>query len=368
MTTYNIVSLPGDGIGPEVTREALKVANSIAQAYDIELEVEEYAIGGASIDEHGIPVTDEVLNAAKNADAVFLGAVGGPKWDDVSKNKRPEAALLKLRNELGLFTNLRPVRIYKPLIETSTLKRQVVENVDLLVVRELTGGIYFGKPRITENLRVGQRAVDTMVYRSSEIERIAKVAFNAARKRQRKLTSVDKSNILDTSRLWRKTVDKVSKDYDDVDVSHMLVDNCAMQIVENPSQFDVMLTGNMFGDILSDESAMLTGSIGMLPSASLGEDSAMYEPVHGSAPDIAGSGQANPLAAIGSTALMFRYSFDHNQAATDIEEAIHEVLTDGYRTADLQTGASFENVLSTSDITDAIIDRINKNKESITNA
>ncbi len=368
MPTYHIVSLPGDGIGPDVTREALKVSKAIGQYYNTEIDITEYLVGGASIDEHGVPIRDEVLDKAKKADAVFLGAVGGPKWDDVAKNKRPEAALLKLRNELGLFTNLRPVRVYEPLIETSTLKREVIENVDLLVVRELTGGIYFGKPRITEKLSFGERAVDTMVYRSSEIERIAEVAFKAARKRRKKLTSVDKSNILDTSRLWRKTVDQVARKYDDIEVSHMLVDNCAMQLVRDPSQFDVILTGNMFGDILSDESAMLTGSIGMLPSASLGKDSAMYEPVHGSAPDIAGSGKANPLAAIGSAALMYRYSFDNNDAATDIEQAIYDVLADGYRTADLQSGGSNEKVISTAEMSNAIIDRINQKQESTTNA
>ncbi len=368
MPTYNIVSLPGDGIGPEVTREALKISKAIGKKYDTEINISEYPVGGASIDEHEVPIQKKVLDKAKKADAVFLGAVGGPKWDDVAKNKRPEAALLKLRNELGLFTNLRPVRVYEPLIESSTLKREVIENVDLLVVRELTGGIYFGKPRITENLRVGQRAVDTMVYRSSEIERIAKVAFRAARKRRKKLTSVDKSNILDTSRLWRKTVDHIKEQYEDIEVSHMLVDNCAMQLVRDPSQFDVILTGNMFGDILSDESAMLTGSIGMLPSASLGENSAMYEPVHGSAPDIAGTGKANPLAAIGSAALMFRYSFDNNEAATDIENAIFQVLSDGYRTTDLGTGASDEKIISTTEMSEVIIDCINQKTESITNA
>jgi len=369
MSKKKITILPGDGIGPEVTREAVKIITATADKYGVEIETEEYTVGGTSYDEFGTPLRDEVLEACKASDAVFLGAVGGPKWDNVEPENRPEAALLGLRNGLGLYTNLRPVKVYESLIGSSTLKEEVIRDVDLLVVRELTGGIYFGKPRKTEDIEGGgKRAIDSLIYSTPEIERITRKAFEAAAKRKQKVTSVDKSNILDTSRLWRKTVNEVAKDYPNIELEHMLVDNCAMQLVRNPGQFDVILTGNMFGDILSDAASMLTGSIGMLPSASLGDGTAMYEPVHGSAPDIAGSGKANPLAAIASAALLFRYSLDMDEAANDIEEAILEVLQEGFRTADLSAGSDPDKVLNTTEISDAIAERIKLKQENISNA
>lgn len=359
MATKNVVVLPGDGIGPEVTHEAIQVLESTGKQFDITFNFEQFLVGGASIDEYGVPIKDEVLTAAKAADAVFLGAVGGPKWDDVSKDKRPEVALLRLRKELGLFTNLRPVKVYRPLLSSSTLKPEVVSDIDILVVRELTGGIYFGEPRFTEQVNGESRAVDTMEYTESEITRIARVAFDAAKSRKQRVTSVDKANILSTSQLWRKTVTEVASGYDDISMDHMLVDNCAMQLVRNPRQFDVILTENMFGDILSDEAAMLTGSIGMLPSASTGEHTAMYEPVHGSAPDIAGQGVANPLASIASVAMMFRFSFGNEEAAQRIESALEAVLEAGFRTKDLHSGS--EQLVSTSEMGSEIRKHINQN-------
>ncbi|MDZ7262769.1 MAG: 3-isopropylmalate dehydrogenase, partial [candidate division KSB1 bacterium] len=262
-----VVVLPGDGIGQEVSREAVKILKIVGEKFRTEFDLTNYLIGGASLEAYGVPIKDEVLTDCQRADAVLLGAVGGPQWDNNPKELRPEIALLRLRKELGLFTNLRPVKLFPPLIGASTLKSEVIEGIDLLVVRELTGGIYFGQPKFTESLGQEERAVDTMEYRTSEIERIAKVAFEAARQRKKKVTSVDKANILVTSQLWRKTVTRVAQEYPDVRLEHLLVDNCAMQLVRNPKQFDVILTENMFGDILSDEAAMLTGSIGMLPSA-----------------------------------------------------------------------------------------------------
>ena len=370
-TTKKIVLLPGDGIGPEVTEQAIKVSREAAKLNDIELETEEYTVGGKSIDENGVPVTDEAMEACKKADAVFLGAVGGPKWDNVDKSIRPEAALLRLRNELGLFTNLRPIKVFDALVGASSLKKEIVKDIDLMVVRELTGGIYFGEPRKT--VQIGEQeeeATDSLVYRTSEIKRITEAAFDVARKRNRskKVTSVDKSNILDTSRLWRKTVTEMAETNTDIELEHMLVDNCAMQLVRYPAQFDVIVTGNMFGDILSDEAAMITGSIGMLPSASLGTGTAMYEPVHGSAPDIAGSGKANPLAAIGSAAMMFRYSFNAPEAADAIESAVEQVLNDGLRTVDLQSESSETHVATTEEMTQQILTKIAKKKENHANA
>ena len=359
MATKNVVVLPGDGIGPEVTEEAIQVLESTGKQFDITFNFEEFLVGGASIDEYGVPIKDDVLTAAKAADAVFLGAVGGPKWDDVSKDKRPEVALLRLRKELGLFTNLRPVKVYRPLLSSSTLKPEVVSDIDILVVRELTGGIYFGEPRFTEQVNGESRAVDTMEYTESEITRIARVAFEAAKSRKQRVTSVDKANILSTSQLWRKTVTEVASGYNDISMDHMLVDNCAMQLVRNPRQFDVILTENMFGDILSDEAAMLTGSIGMLPSASTGEHTAMYEPVHGSAPDIAGQGVANPLASIASVAMMYRFSFGNEEAAQRIESALEAVLEAGFRTKDLHSGS--EQLVSTSEMGSEIRKHINQN-------
>ncbi|HKK46336.1 MAG TPA: 3-isopropylmalate dehydrogenase, partial [Balneolaceae bacterium] len=301
--TKKITVLPGDGIGPEVTNQALRVLYATGKLFDVEFECEEFPFGGAAIDTWGEPISDVLIEAAKKSDAVLLGAVGGEKWDTQPKDKRPEAGLLGIRNALGLYTNLRPVKVYKALTDSSTLKKEVIEKVNLLVVRELTGGIYFGKPRYIKQEGEEEHAVDTMDYRTSEIERIAVAAFEAAKKRDGRVCSVDKSNVLDTSRLWRKVVLEVAKRYPEVELNHLLVDNCAMQLVRNPGQFDVIVTGNMFGDILSDEASMLTGSIGMLPSASLGNGPGLYEPVHGSGPDIAGTHKANTLAAIASVAL-----------------------------------------------------------------
>jgi len=332
-----IIILPGDGIGPEVTDQAIRILAAVQKRFGVRIEFDVLPVGGAAIERFGVPITDETMTRCKEADAVLLGAVGDPRWDEKPADNRPEAALLRLRRELGLFTNLRPVRVFEPLVDSSTLKPEVVHGVDLLVVRELTGGIYFGKPRLIETVAGEERAVDTMVYRSSEIERIARVAFEAARQRRKKVASVDKANILATSQLWRQTVSRIAADYADVELQHILVDNCAMQLVRNPRQFDVILTENMFGDILSDEAAMLTGSLGMLPSASLGTHHALYEPVHGSAPDIAGQDRANPLATIASVAMMFRHTFRMAEIAAAIDRAIETVLADGYRTGDIHT-------------------------------
>jgi 3-isopropylmalate dehydrogenase len=336
---YKVAVLPGDGIGREVMGEATQVLAQAGKLYGFNIELEEGIVGGASIDAYGKPLTDSVLKLAKESDAVLLGAMGGPKWDGLDYSIRPERALLALRQELGLFANLRPVKVFGALSSASTLKREVVEGTDLLVVRELTGGIYFGQPKGVTRLADGtERGVNTEVYTTPEIERIAHVAFQAARKRRNKVTSVDKANVLEATELWRKVVTRVHKDsgYEDIRLDHMLVDNCAMQLIRDPKQFDVMVTTNMFGDILSDEAAMLTGSIGMLPSASLGGKVGMYEPVHGTAPDIAGQDKANPLATILTVALMLRHSLDQGAAAGRIENAVEAVLNGGYRTLDIQ--------------------------------
>lgn len=336
---YKIAVLPGDGIGPEVMAEGTEVLKQVAQIYGFGVELEAGIVGGASIDAHGKPLVDAVLRLARASDAVLLGAMGGPKWDGLDYSIRPERALLTLRQELGLFANLRPVKLFSALASASTLKREVVEGTDLLVVRELTGGIYFGQPKGVTRLPDGtERGVNTEVYTTPEIERIAHVAFQAALKRRKKVTSVDKANVLEVTELWRKVVTRVHQDegYAEIQLDHMLVDNCAMQLIRNPRQFDVIVTTNMFGDILSDEAAMLTGSIGMLPSASLGGRVGMYEPVHGSAPDIAGQDKANPLATILSVAMMLRHSLGQASAADRIEKAVEEVLNEGYRTADIQ--------------------------------
>jgi 3-isopropylmalate dehydrogenase len=354
-----IVVLPGDGIGPEVTKEAVNILQTVCKRHGTKLKTRTFPVGGASIDRYGRPLTDETLKACKDSSAVLLGAVGGSKWDDQPKDKRPEAALLGLRKELDLFANLRPIKTYKSLVHASTLKREVVRGVDIMIVRELTGGIYFGRPRLIEQTESGERAVDTMVYTTEEIERVAHVAFETATKRDRKVTSVDKANVLDSSRLWRKTVDESADQWPEITLEHMLVDNCAMQLVRDPKQFDVILTGNMFGDILSDEASMITGSIGMLPSASIGKEYAMYEPVHGSAPDIAGQNKANPLAAIASAALMCRYSLDMPDAASEIEDAIQSALQDGFRTGDISSHPSKEYVVSTSEMGSAVLKHLN---------
>ncbi|HAG49880.1 MAG TPA: 3-isopropylmalate dehydrogenase [Deltaproteobacteria bacterium] len=333
---YKIAVLPGDGIGPEIVGEAVRVLKAIGKKNNIKFDLQEALVGGASIDKYGAPLTDETLKLAKGSDAVLLGAVGGPKWEGLDYSIRPERALLALRKELGLFANLRPAKIYPVLSDASTLKKEIIDGVDIMVIRELTGGLYFGTPKGVTKLPDGtERGVNTMVYTTPEIERIARVAFDVARKRRKKVTSVDKANVLETTELWRKVVIKVHKDYQDIELSHMYVDNCAMQLVRNPKQFDVIVTENTFGDILSDEAAMLTGSIGMLPSASLGGKVGMYEPIHGSAPDIAGTDKANPIATILSVAMMLRFSFDLTKEADDVERAVESVLNKGYRTLDI---------------------------------
>jgi 3-isopropylmalate dehydrogenase len=336
---YKIAVLPGDGIGPEVVKQGTEVLSQVASLYGFHVEYEEGLVGGASIDATGQPLTDSVLRLTQQSQAVLLGAMGGPKWEGLDYSVRPERALLALRRELGLFANLRPVKLFAALSSASTLKREVVEGTDLVVVRELTGGIYFGEPKGVTTVSDGsERGVNTMVYTTPEIERIARVAFEAAQRRRKQVTSVDKANVLEVTELWRKVVTRVhgEESFRDIQLDHLLVDNCAMQLIRSPKQFDVIVTTNLFGDILSDEAAMLTGSIGMLPSASLGGKVGMYEPVHGSAPDIAGRDMANPLATILTVALMLRHSFDQGKAADRIEKAVEEVLDEGFRTADIQ--------------------------------
>ncbi len=330
-----IAVLPGDGIGPEIVREALKVLDVLNAEYGLGAEWELAAIGGAGYDEAGDPYPEATRRLARQADAVLLGAVGGPKWERLDKPLRPEAGLLRIREDLGLFANYRPARVHRQLVAASTLKPEVVEGVDILVVRELVSGIYFGRPRGIE-AREGERyGFNTMGYRESEIRRIANTAFAAARKRRGKVCSVEKANVLEVSELWREVVTGVGADWPDVELSHMYVDNAAMQLIRAPRQFDVIVTGNLFGDILSDEASMLTGSIGMLPSASIGERHAMYEPIHGSAPDIAGENKANPLATILSVAMMLRYSLDRDDLADAVEAAVEAALDAGVRTVDL---------------------------------
>ncbi len=332
----NIVLLKGDGIGPEIVDQAVKVLDAVAEKYGHKFNYTEVDIGGCSIDKFGVPITDEGMEKCKNADAVLLGAVGGPKWDNVDPSIRPEKALLAVRRELGLFANLRPTRLFPQLADSSPLKQSIVGNgIDLMIVRELTGGIYFGK-RYTEVVDGEKVATDYMTYSEHEIERIGRVAFESALKRNKKLASVDKANVLDSSRLWRATMHRLAKEYPQVEYSDILVDNTAMQLIKNPTQFDVLVTENMFGDILSDEASMLTGSIGMMPSASLSSGTlGMYEPIHGSAPDIAGMDIANPIGTVMSAAMMLRYSFDMMDEADAIESAVNKALDDGYRTPDI---------------------------------
>ncbi len=334
-----ILMLPGDGIGPEIVTEAEKVLRAVIGRMNLDLELEHALVGGAAIDATGVPLPEETLAKAKAADAILLGAVGGPKWDKLDMAIRPEKGLLGLRSNLQLFGNLRPAILYPQLASASTLKPEVVSGLDILIVRELTGGIYFGKPRGIRVLENGEReGYNTYVYNETEIRRIAKVAFEAAQKRGKKLCSVDKANVLEVTVLWREIVQSMASDYPDVELSHMYVDNAAMQLVRAPKQFDVIVTGNMFGDILSDAAAMLTGSIGMLPSASLdANNKGMYEPCHGSAPDIAGQGIANPLATILSVAMMLRYSLNAAAAADQIEAAVNRVLDQNLRTADIMS-------------------------------
>ena len=332
----SIAVLPGDGIGPEIVAEAVKVLDKVAAKYGHEFNYTHVDIGGCSIDKFGVPITNEGMNICKASDSVLLGAVGGPKWDSCPPAIRPEKALLAVRKELGLFANLRPTKLFRQLADASPLKKEIVGGgIDLLIVRELTGGVYFGEKK-TEAVNGELVATDIMPYSEHEIKRIVRVAFETALKRGRKLTSVDKANVLDTSRLWRKTVHEMAADYPEVEAGDLLVDNTAMQLIRNPAQFDVIVTENMFGDILSDEASMLTGSIGMMPSASLSEGTlGMYEPIHGSAPDIAGTGKANPIGTVLSASMMLRYSFDMSAEAGAIEAAVDKVLDGGYRTADI---------------------------------
>ncbi len=352
---YNIAVIKGDGIGPEVVDQTIRVLDKVAQKFGFDLDYKEYLAGGCAIDAVGKPLPLETIDGAKASDAVLLGAVGGDKWDKLGSDMRPENALLGLRGALGLFANLRPAVLFSELSDACPLKPSMLENgLDILVVRELTGGIYFGeKGRNAENTS----GYDTMLYTKPEVDRIAKVAFEAAMKRDKNLVSVDKANVLENSRVWRAAVEEMAKDYPEVTQTNMYVDNAAMQLVRNPNQFDVIVTGNMFGDILSDEAAMITGSIGMLPSASLSDGKmGMYEPVHGSAPDIAGQGIANPLATIMSAAMMLRYSLDQMEAADAIESAVKKTLAQGARTGDIATEG--EKALGTVEITDVVLSNL----------
>ena len=360
-----ILLLPGDGIGPEVIGEVRKIINWFNDKKSLDFEIDEDLAGGCSYDKHGTPITDEVFYKALESAVVMLGAVGGPKWDGVEFSKKPERALLKLRKELKLFANLRPAICFEQLVDASTLKPEIVSGLDIMIVRELTGGIYFGEPRGIKPIENGERkGINTHTYTSSEIIRVAKVAFELAHKRNKKVTSCDKSNVMEAGILWREEVQKIKdEEYPNLELNHMLADNCAMQLVRNPKQFDVILTDNLFGDLLSDIAAMLTGSLGMLPSASLGpvaengSRAAMYEPVHGSAPDIAGQGKANPLAMIMSFAMMLKYSFNMQEDSVLVENAVQAVLSKGLRTADISDGA--DKIVSTQDMGKAVIEELN---------
>ena len=356
--------LPGDGIGPEVIGEVKKIINWFNKNKSLDFETEEEMVGGASYEKHGTPITDEVFYKALESEAVILGAVGGPKWDDLEFSKKPERALLKLRKELKLFANLRPAICFKQLVDASSLKPELVSDLDIMFVRELTGGIYFGEPRGIKPIDNGERkGINTHVYTSSEIERVARVAFDLAKKRNNKVTSCEKSNVMEAGQLWKEEVKVLhEKEYQDVELQHMLADNCAMQLVRNPKQFDVIVTDNLFGDMLSDEAAMLTGSLGLLPSASLGAKDkngnmrSLYEPVHGSAPDIAGKGIANPIATILSFAMALKYSLDLDKEAKMLEKSVQSVLDEGLRTKDILSKGTKE--VSTSEIGDAIISKL----------
>ena len=356
MKNYKIGLLRGDGIGPEIVDSAVRVLKAVGEKYNIGFTFTPYLIGGSAIDACGEPLPKETVEGCLQSDSVLLGAVGGPKWDTLPGHLRPEKALLGIRAAMGLFTNLRPAKLYPALKDECPLRADIVANgFDIMIVRELTGGIYFGERGYREG-KYGEEAFDTEAYSKMEIERIARVAFETARKRNKKLTSIDKANVLETSRLWRKIVHEIANEYPDVEVSDMLVDNAAMQLVRNPSQFDVIVTSNMFGDILSDEASQITGSIGMLPSASLSDNTrGLYEPIHGSAPDIAGQNKANPIATVLSAAMMLLYAFNEKQASEAIVSAVDKVLNAGYRTADLRGG---ENSLSTTEMTDKIIENL----------
>ena len=349
MKTYNIALIKGDGIGPEIVDEAVKVLDAVAARFDFSLRYQEVLMGGSAYDVTGDPLPQETINVSLNSDAVLFGAIGGEKWDSLPREKRPESGLLRFRKELGVFANLRPAVVYDELVNASSLKPEIVQGVDLMVVRELIGGIYFGEPKGRE----GDKAFNTMVYTKEEVVRIAHTAFKIAMERSKKVCSVDKANVLDVSQMWRETVEEVAKAYPEVSLSHMYVDNAAMQLIRDPKQFDVILTGNIFGDILSDEASMLSGSIGLLPSASVGAKIGVYEPIHGSAPDIAGQGIANPIATIASASMMLRFALGETAAADRIDAAIKHALKDGYRTQDLAKYDAKE-VCSTSEMGDII--------------
>ena len=353
---FDILVLPGDGIGLEVTVEALKVLDAVSRKFGLTFDMSEALAGGAAIDSEGAPISLDTLDRAQNADAVLLGAVGGLKWDDLPTEKRPEKGLLQLRASLDLFANLRPAQVFGPLESASTLRPEVVRGIDLLVVRELVAGIYFGEPRGIDAMPEGRVGYNTMRYTEAEIERVARVAFENAGRRRGKVTSVDKANVLEVSGLWRTVVMEVARDYPDIELDHQYVDNCSMQLIRDPAQFDVILTGNLFGDILSDEAAMLTGSIGMLPSASIGVEAAMYEPVHGSAPDIAGQGKANPLATILSVAMMLEITCDAPKAADSVRKAVEKVLDEGFRTGDIAIKG--EKTISCAQMGDCVVRRL----------
>ena len=356
-----ILVLPGDGIGVEVADQAIRIIEKLNEQ-GLNANYEKDLVGGASYDVNGEPLTNSVLEKAKNSDAVLLGAVGGSKWDDVERSKRPEAGLLGLRKELELFANLRPALVFDALVSASTLKNEVVNNLDIMIVRELTGGVYFGQPRGIEDTPNGKKAIDTQIYHDYEIDRIARVAFDLARKRNNKVTSVEKANVMETGVLWREIVKETHKDFSDITLENMLADNCAMQLVRNPKQFDVIVTDNLFGDLLSDCAAMLTGSLGMLPSASLGEEKngkrhGLFEPVHGSAPDIAGQDKANPIATILSLSMMLKYNLNKPELSNKVESAVQKILSEGYRTGDIYTNED-QTLVSCSKMGDLIIERI----------
>ena len=361
----NFLLFPGDGIGPEVIGEVKKIINWFNKNKSLDFEIEEELVGGASFEKHGTPITDEVFYKALESEAVILGAVGGPKWDDLEFSKKPERALLKLRKELKLFANLRPAICFKELVDASSLKPEIVSGLDILIVRELTGGIYFGEPRGVKPIENGERrGVNTHVYTTKEIKRIAKVAFDLAAKRKNKVTSCEKSNVMEAGVLWREEVQLLKdKDYKKIELNHMLADNCAMQLLRNPKQFDVILADNLFGDMLSDEAAMLTGSLGLLPSASIGDKDkngrmrSLYEPVHGSAPDIAGKNISNPIATILSFSMALKYSLGLEKESTLLDKAVEKTLEDGLRTPDIMSKG--KKKVSTSDMGDAIISNLN---------
>ncbi|OQX60055.1 MAG: 3-isopropylmalate dehydrogenase [Helicobacteraceae bacterium 4484_230] len=345
MKTYNIALIKGDGIGPEIVDEATKVLDAIASSEGFDIQYNELLMGGCAYDITGDPLPKETIDTSINSDAVLFGAIGGERWDSLPREKRPESGLLRFRKELGVYANLRPAVVYDELINASSLKPEVVKGVDLMVVRELIGGIYFGEPKGRE----GDRAYNTMVYTRDEVVRIAHTAFKIAMERGKRVCSIDKANVLDVSQMWRETVEDVAKEYPEVTLSHMYVDNAAMQLIRDPKQFDVMLTGNIFGDILSDEASMLSGSIGLLPSASVGAKIGVYEPIHGSAPDIAGQGIANPIATIASASMMLRFALGEVNAADRVDAAIKQALSEGYRTQDIADYGAKE-VCSTSEM------------------